>query len=44
LPWAGWKELARSLLIVERELRIRGIRNEIPEKGRHDTGLPLDSF
>lgn len=34
---AGLNELARNLLIVERELRSRGIRTAIPEKSRQDT-------
>jgi len=34
---AGLNELARNLLIVERELRTRGIQNRIPQKVCHDT-------
>jgi len=34
---AGLNELARNLLIIERELRTRGIRNRTPENGYHDT-------
>jgi len=33
----GLNELARNLLIVERELRTRGIPNRTPENGYHDT-------
>ncbi len=34
---AGLNELARNLLIVERELRNRGTRDRPPENGYHDT-------
>ncbi len=34
---AGLNELARNLLLVERELRTRGIQDRIPQDARHDT-------